>query len=257
MPFLDTIVASTRSRIEESKAKFSAEVLEARLASATPARDFTGALSGPDFSIIAEIKRATPSAGQLAEHLNPGETARAYARGGAAAISVLTEPEFFKGSLDDLEAVLGAGLPVLRKDFVVDPWQLLESRAMGADAALLIVRIVRDDLAELFKASRALGLHVLVEIYDEDDLNAALDVGAEVVGVNNRDLDTFDVDPQRTSKLMPLIPDEVVVIALSGVSTRAEIEELASGGVRGALVGEALVRSEDPEAKLRELRGES
>jgi indole-3-glycerol phosphate synthase len=257
VPFIDTIVGSTRSRIEESKAKFSAEVLEARLASATPARDFTGAVSGPDFSIIAEIKRATPSAGDLAEHLNPAETARAYARGGAAAISVLTEPEFFKGSLDDLEAVLGAGPPILRKDFVVDPWQLLESRAMGADAILLIVRIVRDDLTELFKASQALGLHALVEIYDEDDLEAAVDAGAEVVGINNRDLDTFEVDPQRTSKLMPLIPDDVIGIALSGVSTRTEIEEIASTGARGALVGEALVTAGDPESLLRELRGKS
>ena len=257
MPFLDEILASTHKRIADSKAKVTAEVLEQRLASAPPARDFSSALSGKDFSIIGEIKRATPSAGVLAEQLNAGQTAAAYARGGAAAISVLTEPEFFRGSLDDIDAALPAGPPVLRKDFVVDEWQLLETRAAGADAVLLIVRIVGEELGNLFRSARAVGLQALVEVYDEEDLDRAISAGAEVIGINSRDLDTFEVDPDRTARLAPQVPGGVVVIGLSGVTTRAEIKELDSSGAHGALVGEALVTAADPEAKLRELRGES
>jgi indole-3-glycerol phosphate synthase len=257
MPFLDEILASTRTRVEESKAKYTDEVLESRLAGREPARPFGEALAGSDFSIVAELKRATPSAGDIAPDLNPGEIAAAYARGGAAAISVLTEPEFFKGSLDDLEAALSAGPPVLRKDFVIDRRQLLESRAAGADAVLLIVRILGDDLAGFVTASRAVGLHALVEVFDKDDLRIALDAGARVIGINSRDLDTFEVDPERTARIMPLVPDDVVAIALSGVSTRAEIKELERTGARGALVGEALVTAPDPAAKIKELRGES
>jgi indole-3-glycerol phosphate synthase len=257
MAFLDKILASTRKRIADDKAKVTAEVLESRVASAPPARDFPGALGGDDLSIIGEIKRATPSAGVLAEKLNPAEMAAAYARGGAAAISVLTEPEFFRGSMDDLEVVADTGPPVLRKDFVLDPWQLLQSRAGRADAVLLIVRIVPGELVSLFNAARTVGLHTLVEIYDEDDLGIALEAGAAVIGINSRDLETFEVDPHRTERLMPLIPSDVTVIALSGVKTRSDVKELEATGVHGVLVGEALVTSGDSASKLRELRGET
>jgi indole-3-glycerol phosphate synthase len=257
MPFLDKILASTRDRVAQGKAKYTAEVLDQRLAAAPPPRDFAAALSGESFSILGEIKRATPSAGVLVEQLNPAQTSTEYASGGAAAISVLTEPDFFRGSLDDIESARGAGLPVLRKDFVIDPWQLLETKAAGADAILLIVRIAGDDLGRLFEAAGAVGLQTLVEVYDERDLAAAVDVGAPVVGINSRDLDTFEVDPDRTARLAPQVPKGVTVIGLSGVSTRAEIKELESVGAHGALVGEALVTAADPAAKLRELRGES
>jgi indole-3-glycerol phosphate synthase len=257
MGFLDKIVASTRKRIAEDGAKVTAEVLEARVSAAPPARDFPGALGGDELSIIGEIKRATPSVGVLSEQLNPAAMASAYARGGAAAISVLTEPEFFRGSMDDLEQVADTGPPVLRKDFVLDPWQLLQSRAGRADAVLLIVRIVPREVARLLDAARAVGLHTLVEVYDEEDLTVALDAGATVIGINNRDLDTFEVDPHRTERLMPLIPSDVTVIALSGVKSRAEVKELEAIGVHGVLIGEALVTSGDPAVKLRELRGES
>lgn len=252
MSFLDDILDSTRARVRALDGSTSA--LEQRLASIGPPRGFAGALRGPDVSAIAEIKRATPLKGDLNRGLDPGAMARAYAAGGAAAISVLTEPSGFQGSLEDLVAVQAAGLPTLRKDFVLDPVQLLESRAYGADAVLLIVRILgADELRALMKGARTLGLDALVEIHDEPELERALEVGADLIGVNHRDLTTFDVDPDRTAKLAPLVPDEVTLVALSGVSTRAQVEALREAGAHAVLIGEALVTSEDPEATLREL----
>ena len=256
MGFLDDIVASTRRRIEEAKQKVSEDVLEQRSVSQHAPRDFAAALQADDVTAIAEIKRATPAKGSLAADLDAGRTAAAYAEGGAAAISVLTEPDHFKGSLDDLEAATRAGLPVLRKDFIVDPFQLLESRAAGADSVLLIVRILDEpSLRSLVKLSRSLGMEPLVEVHTEEELGWALDVEALVIGVNHRDLDTFDVDPERTLKLAPQVPAGVVLVGLSGVSTRAEVEELGAAGARSVLVGEALVTADDPVVKLRELLG--
>src|SRR5918997_7136073 len=145
-----------------------------------------------------------------------------------------------------MHAALEAGVPVLRKDFVVDPWQVMESRAAGADAILLIVRVVGEGLAELLSASRALGMDALVEVHHEDELEDALGAGATLIGVNHRDLTTFEVDPERTAKLAPLVPHECTVVALSGVSTRAEVEELEAAGASAVLVGESLVTSADP-----------
>jgi len=182
----------------------------------------------------------------------------AYARGGAAAISVLTEPEFFKGSLDDLTSARTAGLPVLRKDFILDTWQVLESRAAGADALLLIVRALEQrELETLLAACRTLRMDALVEVYNEAEMTAALEAGATIVGVNNRDLASFEVDRERTARLAPLVPDEVTLVGLSGVNTRTDVEELASAGAQAVLVGETLVRAGDPAAELRALRGES
>ena len=256
MGFLNDIVASTQRRIDEAKQKVTEDELEQRIAARPAARDFAAALQADDVTVIAEIKRATPAKGPLALELDAGRTAAAYAEGGAAAVSVLTEPDFFKGSLEDLERVAAGVLPVLRKDFTLDPFQLLEARAAGADSALLIVRILDDPaLVSLVKLSRSLGMDPLVEVHTEAELERALAAGAGVIGVNHRDLETFDVDPERTLKLAPQVPPEVVLVALSGVSTREEVVELAAAGARSVLVGESLVTAEDPALKLRELLG--
>jgi indole-3-glycerol phosphate synthase len=253
MSYLDDLIGSTRARIDEVKQKLTEEVLEQRVASAEPPRDFHAALQGPEVAIVAEIKRATPRAGPLDLDLDAARTARAYEEGGAAALSVLTEPDFFRGSLEDLVAARGVSIPVLRKDFILDPIQVYESRAAGADAVLLIVRILGDELRQLHSLVRSLGISALVEVHSETDLDRALDAGADLIGINHRDLVTFEVDPDRTRKLAPRLPKDVVVVALSGTSTRAEIESLAEAGADAVLVGEALVTSDDPIAKLREL----
>ena len=253
--FLSDLLASTRARVDEATALVSEDVLEARIAAASPPRGFKASLEGPEVAVIAEIKRATPSKGPLAESLDAGKLAAAYAAGGAAAISVLTEPDRFKGSLEDLQAATGAGLPVLRKDFVIDPFQILEGRAAGADAILLIARIVPDTLDELFRLTEALGMDALVEVFDEDDARRAERAGATLVGINHRDLETFEVDQARTRKLAPSFDSAVTLVSLSGVSTRAEVESLAADGAAAVLVGEALVTAADPTLKLQELRG--
>jgi indole-3-glycerol phosphate synthase len=255
MSFLDDLVAGAHARVAAGRQALSDDVLEGRLASADPARSFEAALAGPGISLIAEIKRASPLKGPLGLDLDAGRLARTYAGAGASALSVLTEPDGFKGSLEDMVAALDAGIPVLRKDFVVDPWQVMESRAAGADAVLLIVRVVGDGLGPLLKAARSLGMDALVEVHDEDELERALGAGATLVGVNHRDLTTFEVDPGRTAKLAPLVPPGCTVAALSGVSTRAEVEELEAAGASAVLVGESLVTSTDPAAKVRELLG--
>lgn len=255
MSFLDELVASTRARVAVARDAVADEALADRIASAPGPLDFTAALRGPDISLIAEIKRATPSQGPLDLDLDARELALAYERGGAAAISVLTEPDYFKGSLEDLEAARVARVPLLRKDFTLDQFQIEEARASGADCVLLIVRVVGDDLKVLMGRALALGMQALVEVFSEDDLERALASGATLVGVNHRDLETFEVDPQRTLKLAPLVPPDVTVVAASGVSARDEVVELEGAGVHAILVGQSLVTASDPEAKLRELLG--
>jgi indole-3-glycerol phosphate synthase len=255
MSYLEEIVVSTRGRVAESKAKIDESTLEQRIASAPAPRGFAASLQGERISVIAEIKRATPRAGVLDLDLDASRVATAYERGGAAALSVLTEPDFFKGSIEDLQAAQGCGLPVLRKDFVLDDFQILESRAEGADAVLIIVRILGPELERLVSATRALGMDALVEVHDEAELERALDAGAQLVGVNHRNLETFDVDPERTAKLAPLLPSNVTLVGLSGVSKRSQVEELAAAGADAILVGESLVTAADPAAKLRELLG--
>lgn len=256
MSLLEELLRSTRARLEETKRKISTEVLEQRIAATESPRGFEAALRQHDLSVIAEIKRASPRAGDLNPELKVAEVARAYRAGGAAAISVLTEPDYFKGSLDDLTAVREVGLPILRKDFILDPFQVLESRAVGADAVLLIVRVTKGNLQELVDATRALAMDPLVEVHEEDEIELAVDAGATMIGINHRDLETFEVDPARTSKLVAGLPEEVLPIALSGVSERAEVEELQRAGARAILIGESLVTSDDPTAKLRMLIGD-
>lgn len=222
-----------------------------------PVRDFRSALDTDGVSLIAEIKRASPSRGDLNPSLDPADLARTYERGGARALSVLTEPEFFKGSADDLASARAAtSLPTLWKDFVIDSVQVAYARSVGADAVLLIVRILSDDrLAELLREIRDRGMCALVEVFDERDLERALEAGADVIGVNHRDLETFEEDPTATKRLRPLIPDQVALVAESAISSRAGVEELEAIGVDAVLVGEALVGASDPAAKIRELLG--
>lgn len=255
MSFLSDLLASTRVRVEAAKINVTEEVLEQRVAAAGKPRGFAAALRRREPTLIAEIKRATPAGGDLDLDLEARRTAVAYADGGAAAISVLTEPDSFKGSLDDLAAARTAGLPVLRKDFIIDPFQIFEARAFGADAVLLIMRILGGEAEELLRICGALGMDALVEVFDRDDLTRALAMGARVVGINHRDLETFEVDRERTAALTPSIPDDVTVISLSGVSTRREVEELSAAGAHSVLVGRALITAPDPAAKIKELLG--
>lgn len=255
MSYLADLLASTRARVEETRTKVTEDELEQRLSAIAPVRSLKTALTGPEMAVIAEIKRASPSKGVLREDIDVASLARSYVEGGAAAISVLTEPSGFKGSMDDMKAALSAGPPVLRKDFLLDPFQILESRAEGADAVLLIVRTLGTDLGLMLTASKAVGLEALVEVFDEPDLESALDAGADVIGINHRDLETFEVDPERTAKLAPQIPEGIVIVSLSGVESRSDVEKLAAAGAHAVLVGESLVTSNDPVAKLRELRG--
>jgi indole-3-glycerol phosphate synthase len=256
MPHLADLLDATRARVEESKARLTADVLEQRAVAVDAPRGFARALRGDDVAVIAEIKRASPARGAIDLDLNAAELASRYASGGAAAISVLTEPDRFHGSLEDLHAARAAGLPVLRKDFVIDDWQVLESRAVGADAVLLIVRALEDAaLQRLLSLTESLGMDALVEVHTEDDVGRALDAGADVIGVNHRDLDTFSVDPDRTAKLAGLVPRDRTLVGLSGVATRADVERLVDAGASAILVGEALVAASDPARKLLELRG--
>jgi indole-3-glycerol phosphate synthase len=222
-----------------------------------PLRDFRGALAADGTSLIAEIKRASPSKGDLDPTLDPTTTARAYERGGARALSVLTEPEFFKGAPEDLVSARSAtSLPVLWKDFVIDPVQVAHARSVGADAVLLIVRILSDEMLNTLLAEiGGRSMCALVEVFDERDLERALAAGADVVGVNHRDLETFEEDTTATKRLRPLVPDGVVLVAESGISMRADVDELEAIGVDAILVGEALIRAGDPAAKIRELIG--
>jgi indole-3-glycerol phosphate synthase len=221
-----------------------------------PGGRFAESLSRPGIGVIAEFKRRSPSAGVLRRDPNLEEIVGAYERGGAVALSVLTEGPNFDGSLEDLRTAAGAsGLPRLRKDFIVDPYQLHESRAYGADAVLLIVAALEQaQLQSLHEASHALGLDVLVEVHDRSELARALDAGARIVGINNRDLRDFSVDVDRTERLIAEIPAGVTVVSESGIADAQQLERLQALGVQAVLVGESLMRSADPEAALRLLR---
>jgi indole-3-glycerol phosphate synthase len=254
MSYLPRLLDASRARLRDLRAAGRKD-LETAAAEAEPPRAFRASLTHEGIAVIAEIKRATPSRGALAPGLDAGGIARAYAAGGAAAISVLTERADFDGSLDDLGAARQAGLPILRKDFILDEIQILESRAVGADAVLLIVRLLGDDLRQLIDSCRALGMDPLVEVFDEVDLARARAAGAELIAVNHRDLESFEVDPNGTAKLAPLLEEGTTLVAMSGVSTRADVEALEELGADAVLVGEALVRAPDPASKLRELRG--
>jgi len=254
---LDRIVEATRDEVERRREIVTLSHLEAALGDRPESRPFQEALTRPGISVIAEHKRRSPSAGVLREGAEPAEVVRAYERGGAAALSILTEPFHFGGSLDDLRAARAAThLPVLRKDFIVDSYQLYESAASGADAILLIVAALEPDvLGELHREAWALDLDVLVEVHDEEELERALEVEAEVIGINNRDLGDFSVDIERTYELLSDIPTGKTVVSESGFSTRDQLDELDRVGVDAVLIGETLMRAPDLEAACRELTG--
>jgi indole-3-glycerol phosphate synthase len=256
MSVLDDIVAGVRADLAERQERFPESELHALVAEAEPARDPMPAFRSPGLSVIAEVKRRSPSKGDLAEIPDPAALARAYADGGADAISVLTEFRRFGGSLEDLRAVRAAvGTPLLRKDFIVTDYQLLEARAAGADLVLLIVAALDDaTLARLHDAARGLGLTVLVEVHDEQEAHRAATLGAELVGVNARNLKTLEVDPDTFARLAPLLPPDAVKVAESGIAGPDDAARFAAEGADVVLVGEALVKDGDPRAAVAAMR---
>jgi indole-3-glycerol phosphate synthase len=268
---LRTIVAATRRIVEVRREREPFAALEKRAAGSTPrGRRFEETLGGRDVPgsgrrragparVIAECKRRSPSRGVLATNYDPVAIARSYERGGASAISVLTEPTFFDGSLDHVSSVRAAvDLPLLRKDFVVDEYQLHEARAAGADAVLLIVAALgQADLARLQERARAVGLAALVEVHDEEELARAVDAGARVIGVNNRNLRTLAVDVDASYRLAPRIPAGVVAVSESGLQSRADLERLTEAGYDAFLIGERFMTDPDPAKAIRELIGET
>jgi indole-3-glycerol phosphate synthase len=253
---LEGIVARTREDLAARRTARPLEAVHAAGRERADHRDFRAALSaGPALSVIAEHKRRSPSAGAIREELSLAEVVAAYERAGAAALSVLTEGPNFGGTLEDLAAAReAASLPILRKDFIVDPYQVHEALAGGADAILLIVAALgAEDLGSLHELASGLGLDVLVEVHDERELEVALALGAPIIGVNNRDLTTLTVDIRRTFELRDQIPHGTTVVAESGFSRPAELAELAAAGIDAVLIGEALMRSPDIEAACRAL----
>ena len=257
MGFLSDLLERVRADLERSPIDDSA--LMARVLNLPPARDFAGALrSAAPPALIAEVKRASPSAGRIADEQDPGRRAAAYEAAGAAAVSVLTEPRHFDGSLADLRAVrLSTTVPVLRKDFLIHPAQVIESRAEGADAVLLIAAALSEpELKGMLAAAADLGLGALVEAHSREDLEKALATDAEVVGVNARDLETLEVDGERALALLARVPAERLAVMESGVSSPEHVRRAMDAGARAILVGEALMRAADSREKIRELRGQ-
>jgi indole-3-glycerol phosphate synthase len=256
--YLTGILAAHRARAGADARRVDDLVQAAQ--SCGPTRPFAASLAsaaGGALGVIAEVKRRSPSKGVLDAELDPALLARDYEAGGAACVSVLTDEAFFGGSRADLEAARSAcGLPVLRKDFTVSPADVCDARLMGADAVLLIAAALSDEeLSSFLSLARELTLDALVEVHDEGELDRALDVGAELVGVNQRDLSTFAVDPDRAARLVALIPADVVAVAESGIRDDGDVRALAAAGYQAVLVGESLVRAPDRQAALRALTG--
>jgi indole-3-glycerol phosphate synthase len=255
---LERIVEVTRDEVRRRRKEVPLALLESRLAPHREGRPFSEALVRPGVSIIAEHKRRSPSAGEIRAGVTVTEIAQAYERGGAAAVSILTEGPHFGGTLGDLEEARAAtGLPILRKDFMVDAYQVYEAAVAGADAILLIVAALEpEELAALHHEALDLDLDVLVEVHDEPELNIALEViDADVIGINNRNLTDFTVDVERTYELLSDVPAGKTVVSESGFHTRAQIEELERVGIDAVLIGETLMRAPDPEVALRDLAG--
>ncbi len=252
---LTRILAHAEARIAELKRR--ERGLERAAAAAPVPPAWSDAFTGRSVNVVAEVKRRSPSAGDIAPRLDAAQLATAYVRGGARALSVLTEEQHFGGSLADLQAVRRAvAVPVLRKDFILDPAQLLESRALGASAVLLIVRMLGPGrLRTLYPLAAELGLGILVEVHDATELAVALSVQPDVIGVNSRDLDTFEVDVERVARVLPHVPAPVVAVAESGLRSRDDIERVAAWGADAVLVGTELARSPQPEAAVRALTG--
>ena len=252
---IEELVEAARAGARQRSTEVPLEELERRLVDRPEQRPFGEALTRPGLSLIAEFKRRSPSAGDIRRGATPAGIARAYEEGGAAALSVLTDVPNFGGSLEDLrEARDACVLPVLQKDFTVDRYQLYEAAIAGADAILLIVAALgADELASLYDEARGLDLDVIVEVHNEEELETALTVEAEVLGINNRNLNDFSVDVQTTFELITDVPAGKTVVSESGIAERTTLEELERVGVDAVLIGEALMRADDPAAKVREL----
>lgn len=252
---LDSIIDGVRADLAQRQAVVSLAEIEARALAAAPPLDACAVMAAPGLALIAEVKRASPSKGALADIADPASLARAYAAGGASAISVLTEQRRFHGSLADLDAVRASvDVPVLRKDFMVSDYQILEARAHGADLILLIVAALTDaDLTRMLALTEQLGMTALVEVHDAQETHRAVDAGASVIGVNARNLKTLDIHPDTFGALAQLIPAGVVKVAESGIAGPADAARYAGEGADAILVGEALVRGSDPTSAAREM----
>jgi indole-3-glycerol phosphate synthase len=252
---LDKIVKLKQEEVRQRKQSQPLSSLEERITRQPAPLDFATAIKGEPIRLIAEVKRASPSRGTLCPDFDPIKLAREYAQGGASAISVLTEVNHFGGRLEYLAAIRKeTTLPLLRKDFIFDPYQVYESRAYGADALLLITAILsQEQLDELLSLSHQLGLDCLVEVHNEAELDRAISSGAQIIGINNRDLATFTIDLDTTRRLRSLVPAQKTVVSESGIKNRRDVEQLMEWGVDALLIGEALVTVPDIQAKIREL----
>lgn len=256
--FLSRMVSHKQQEIAELKRRVSLAELQQRVRAQTAPRDFRRALTGGEnIAVIAEMKKASPSAGVLRENYDPKRLAKNYSENGAAALSILTDAEFFHGHLDHLQqAQAASALPLLRKDFLVEPYQVLEARAHGADAILLIVAILdRSQLFELLSIAGELGMQALVETHNEAEIDKALLAGADIIGINNRDMQTFEVSLETTERLAKLIPRSCVRVAESGLTSRQDVERMAACGMDAILVGSHLMRQPDPGKALSTLTG--
>jgi indole-3-glycerol phosphate synthase len=253
---LDKIIKTKNDEVAQLKKHTTEAALKKSIAELPACRNFEKAVSGKDCSIIAEVKCSSPSRGRLIADFDPLRIATIYEQNGAAAISVLTDEKYFCGHKDYLSKIKKqVKLPVLRKDFIVDPLQIYETRAIGADAILLIVHILGKKLAEFIALAKELGLHPLTEVHKQTELEVALAANADIVGVNNRNLDTFVTDIRTSGALKSLIPTDKIVVAESGIASRADIESLMKVGIYSFLIGEALITAPDIGEKLRELKG--
>jgi indole-3-glycerol phosphate synthase len=254
---LDQIIETKKEEVVKLKSRTSAAQLSDVIAGLAPCRNFQQAVSEKSCAVIAEIKCASPSRGRLVEYFDPLKIAKTYEQSGAAAISVLTDEKYFSGRLDYLTQIKSSvQLPVLRKDFIIDLLQIYETRAVGADAVLLIVRVLGPRLSDFILLSRGLGLYPLVEVHSQKELDLALTAGAEIIGINNRNLDTFVTDIDTSRDLKKRIPADRTVVAESAIRTRADIEYLMESGIHAFLIGEGLVTAPDMGRKLRSFMGE-
>jgi indole-3-glycerol phosphate synthase len=254
---LDKIIETKKNEVAQLKKHSSVATFKKTIAGLPPCRNFEKVISGKNCSVIAEVKCSSPSRGRLIVDFDPLKIAMLYEQNGAAAISVLTDEEYFCGHKDYLTKIRQkVALPVLRKDFIIDPLQIYETRAIGADAVLLIVRVLGGKLKEYLKLAGKLGLGALVEVHGANEIDLALAAGAQIIGINNRNLDTFVTDINTSRKLRARIPAEKIVVAESGISTEEDIDFLRSAGINSFLIGEALITAPDIGKKLREFCGD-